>query len=598
MISGPFPSVITVTRRFLPRPFVRPSCKPDIGLNVLIVLPVLISAWLILSASSLAMNPAGPLLVLDERDRYQVGHYLVVLMDPEKALTIQEVSSPDYSAKFKPVRGPIPNFGIIKAAVWARFTLKNPRGTPADLLLSFNYPVTDSVTFFQPQAGGGFIKIEAGDAVPNFEAVIRHRYFVFPLSLQPRTSVTCYLRVQSTAAACLPLTLWTNEAFARQDHQNQLVFGLLFGAIMLFVLYFGAVAASLRNASYWWFALYITWFGLLLAVRKGFIQELLGNDYYYLNDITDLAAIGFLYFTGAKLMRTFLNVRTRSKRIDNILFILQNMGLFFIPMAAFPNPLTPLYSIILVGLGPIFSTTVSMVYWFKGVPNARYFALGWLAAHVTSLIDLLRISGAIPYLPFMDYILPVSLGLTLVFFALAIIEQTYTYQLFSRLDPLTGLANRRHFNELLETEWNRNLRHQRPVSIIMADVDFFKAYNDRYGHRAGDDCLMSIAGVLKGIARRPGDVAARYGGEEFVLLLAETDREEAAKMAENMRQSVEKLGLSHKRSPIQDVVTVSFGVAARSPERGSLPAMLVQEADEALYLAKQEGRNRVVVSRT
>lgn len=161
------------------------------------------------------------------------------------------------------------------------------------------------------------------------------------------------------------------------------------------------------------------------------------------------------------------------------------------------------------------------------------------------------------------------------------------------LDGLTGIANRRHFDQTLEQEWKRAHRNAQPLAVLILDVDFFKLYNDRYGHGAGDDCLRRVAATLQRCLSRPADLAARYGGEEFVGLLPETDRKGAAKTAEKVRQAVADLAIGHADSQVADHVTISLGVACLIPDEEGSPAQLLEAADQALYRAKQGGRNRV-----
>jgi diguanylate cyclase (GGDEF)-like protein len=162
-------------------------------------------------------------------------------------------------------------------------------------------------------------------------------------------------------------------------------------------------------------------------------------------------------------------------------------------------------------------------------------------------------------------------------------------------DSLTGIGNRRHFEYMLDQEWLRAMRSETPISLILFDIDFFKHYNDNYGHQAGDDCLRLVAEKMGGFARRPGDTSARYGGEEFVLLLPATDPSQAATIAEACRACVESLEIPHSHSKVNSVVTVSAGVATMIPDNDTSRRALVEAADKALYQAKREGRNRVAL---
>lgn len=163
----------------------------------------------------------------------------------------------------------------------------------------------------------------------------------------------------------------------------------------------------------------------------------------------------------------------------------------------------------------------------------------------------------------------------------------------SFIDALTGLANRRRFNEALEEEWRRLSRSQTHLAIVIADIDGFKQYNDALGHPEGDRCLAAVAGVFANSVSRAGDLAARYGGEEFVVLLSAADHAAAMSFAEGLRTACEALAIPHPASPLGPVVTISLGVASCIPSDEISAASLVSQADAALYRAKQEGRNRV-----
>jgi len=164
----------------------------------------------------------------------------------------------------------------------------------------------------------------------------------------------------------------------------------------------------------------------------------------------------------------------------------------------------------------------------------------------------------------------------------------------SSKDGLTGMNNRRRFDEYLENEWNRSARTKTPLSLIMCDIDFYKAYNDTYGHLAGDDSLKRVASTLEHYTRRAGDMAARYGGEEFIILLPDTDADKALHIAEQIRAGVEDLRVLHKSSQINNYLTISMGVATVIPSREQKSSTLINLADEALYRAKNNGRNRVI----
>ena len=160
------------------------------------------------------------------------------------------------------------------------------------------------------------------------------------------------------------------------------------------------------------------------------------------------------------------------------------------------------------------------------------------------------------------------------------------------LDGLTKLANRRCFDEYLEQEWQRLAREQLFLALIMCDIDFFKNYNDSYGHIVGDDCLKKVSALIQQSVRRPADLAARYGGEEFVVVLPNTDVAGAMAVAEIIRQKLRELAIPHQDSAVSQYVTLSMGVTSLIPKLDSNPSVLLTAADYALYRAKELGRNQ------
>lgn len=163
-------------------------------------------------------------------------------------------------------------------------------------------------------------------------------------------------------------------------------------------------------------------------------------------------------------------------------------------------------------------------------------------------------------------------------------------------DSLTGVANRRMFDSMMETEWANAKRNQQPLSLILLDIDYFKQYNDEYGHIQGDDCLKQVARTLSSATSRPRDFFARYGGEEFVIILPETDEQSARKIAERCRDGILQKEIPHGKSQVSSVLTISMGVGCIIPSQQDEALAFIEEVDRRLYMAKQQGRNRIVSS--
>ncbi len=178
-----------------------------------------------------------------------------------------------------------------------------------------------------------------------------------------------------------------------------------------------------------------------------------------------------------------------------------------------------------------------------------------------------------------------------------LVEVNESLSKLTNLDGLTSIANRRAFNEKLKYEWKRSRRSKSPLSLVMVDIDYFKRFNDTYGHQQGDECLKQVARVLEATATRTGDLVARYGGEEFAVILPDTDQNGGRIIAEELRRSIEALKIPNEKSTVVPYVTISVGVSTYYPTtRGLTHDKFVELTDTALYEAKRQGRNRVQVA--
>lgn len=183
----------------------------------------------------------------------------------------------------------------------------------------------------------------------------------------------------------------------------------------------------------------------------------------------------------------------------------------------------------------------------------------------------------------------------IVLFGIKLNKYHITLETMAVVDALTGIPNRRAFMERMPLEFRRRTRRNKPLSIIMADIDYFKTFNDTYGHAAGDDCLKMVAQVIKDNVKRPGDFCARYGGEEFVVLLPDTELEAALLIAERIRSTVENMAMPNERALPFNIVTLSLGVATAGGTATDSCEEVLHQSDNALYAAKARGRNRVEV---
>ncbi|MFD2262584.1 diguanylate cyclase domain-containing protein [Lacibacterium aquatile] len=234
-------------------------------------------------------------------------------------------------------------------------------------------------------------------------------------------------------------------------------------------------------------------------------------------------------------------------------------------------------------LGLAFAILASLVDAALTLAGGARFSLGWYVARMCTILASGSVLAVFIYEMTSLYACCLTLNSAL--------------ERMAFVDALTGIANRRQFDQRLEAEWNRAYRDGRPLALILLDIDHFKRFNDRYGHPAGDECLRRVAWAINSCTRRPGDLAARYGGEEFAVILPNSDLPGAMAIAEKISQAVRAMGLKHENGTSAGIVTVSAGVASLRPSGvGATIAGLKSMADAALYDAKEHGRDRVEAS--
>lgn len=178
---------------------------------------------------------------------------------------------------------------------------------------------------------------------------------------------------------------------------------------------------------------------------------------------------------------------------------------------------------------------------------------------------------------------------------IALQEANLKLELMANSDGLTQIANRRRFDDYLALEWQRHQREQNPISLIMIDIDYFKRYNDSNGHQGGDECLFRVAQAIAKVPQRQTDLVARYGGEEFAVILINTDTEGALKVSEDIKAAIADLAIPHENSAISDCLTLSIGIASLTPSVDISVKKLIEYADQSLYNAKKQGRNRAII---
>lgn len=566
--------------------------------------------------------------------------YLGLLEDPDHALTLARLQQPDVADRFQaaPPAATAFNLGFTRSAYWLRVALRNPGDTPQEQLLEVENPRISGVDFYSPDARGGYQAVHTGGDLPFATRAYPNRNFVFPITLPAHSEQQVYLRVQSTIAIIVPVRLWAVPAFHAHERNDYLVQAWYFGMALAMALFNLMLFVGLKDRIYLQYVLFVVFAVLTIASKGGMASEFLWpgtlvwtNVSYYV--CAALSLVAFLMFT-----RGMLETAQRVPRMDRLLRWCVGVYLV-IPLVfllAFPVIAKTAVYLFMAAAFLILFTGVLCA--FKQQRSAYFFVGAFGMLMLGGAMATLRSVGVLPTntLTVDGLQLGSALEMLLLAFALAdrfnvmrrekdrsqralvqtqqqlldtlktservleqrVAERTHELQVLntkletlSMRDGLTGIANRRHFDAVLAQEWRRSMRLQQPLALLLLDVDWFKRYNDHYGHQAGDQCLQSIAGVLACAACRAGDLVARYGGEEFVFIAPATDSVEAMHLAQRICEAVLALAIPHQEAPLGRVTT-SCGVAVLVPTEEASPAQLIGLADAALYRAKAEGRNQ------
>ncbi len=553
------------------------------------------SAALLLLLPSPVTAADSVTLDFSEKGRIDLSTRLDIFIDDSSAYSLSDIiAQGDRKDLFISYQGTHPNLGILRVPVWVRFRLVNP-GNVQNLFLTVNYPILDEVSLFRPETGGSYTELKAGEGASDPDVAFPYRRFVFALPVEPGSDNYYYMRIYSPLSAMtILLTLWQLEGFIGYERKILILYGLLFGAALFFFVHFIKIGIRLGEPAEFWFSIYLAAFTILIAIRSGFIQTAVGPLPVVIYNIVDLASISLVMFSGIKLLRVFLHTERLSVRTDRTLQVLQYLTFLIVPGTFGPLVFKVFIGLVLFLFAPVYSSYISFRSWLKGNKRAKYFVIGWVAANTAAIIDFLRIVGVIPWSGIMYFILPIACAWSLYFYTDAIIYRMGVYKTYSRKDSLTNLTNRYHFDRFLAKELSRNQRKATPLSLIMLDVDHFKALNDNHGHQYGDRCLIDIASALQKHGSRPGDLTARLGGEEFAVILSETGITGARHVAKRIQEEIRNMGIRRDDS-YGTFVTVSMGIASIVPFQATNRHSLIKDADRALYYAKSTGRNRIQI---
>lgn len=598
--------------------------------------------WALLVSSCYASSgDVTPLLI--DKERIKAAPAIRYLRPLRADLLLEDIlPSSKSGAHWQLNTGPTPNFGFGPSVMWFWVPIHNPSDQIISRFVEIQNPVLDEVILFQVTEDERLLsRQQTGDRFPMSERPVDHYNLILPIQIGPQQTQHLYFKVMTAGSMQLPLTIWDTRYFYKADQIRLLGFGIFFGVLVVMAIYNLFVFSTLQDRVFLYYAGYALSLVLFEFSINGFGNQYFWSDSPWWREHSVSLFVPILVSFGALFTRSFMQLKLSNRRLYRLFGVLFHSALACAVLSIFiPYSVSIKVSAFLALPVALLSVAVGLYRWFSGYIPARYFIL----AYALFLLSVVAYSagkfGILPENVFTSHAMQLGamLGSIVSAFALTdrvnrqrmsymtaqknalnmqkaakqdlektVDERTRTLQntlsqledaneklqSLSFMDGLTGIKNRRYFDEKIAREWSRATRNNAPISLLAIDIDHFKRFNDDYGHLIGDACLRHVAHCIDTLVSRTTDFVARYGGEEFMVILPDTEIEGASHIAEEIRVAIEDNAFLYEGEEYR--LTVSVGVSCIKPVHGELYQALVSEADRALYRSKKNGRNCVTV---
>jgi diguanylate cyclase (GGDEF)-like protein len=551
----------------------------------------------------------------------------------DEALSLNEVRQKNNSV-WNDINIKEASFGFNQRHFWFRFPLQNIYSSESPWLLRSNYPLLDHIDVYLLADNELVQELHSGDTFPFNQRPIKQPSFVFPLKINTDKEYFVYLHIQTTSSLQLALSLQTERNFW-QTVAIENVTSAAFYAILLSMLFYNAVIFFIvRARSYLFYILYIASFTLLMASIHGWGYQFLWPNSPTIHELSVVLLIGPVIIFGALFSSSFLKLAILRPSLNQLVLsfvwisCVYSIAVLILPYAIMIRVGATL-AILAAGI-TIFATLQE---WFRSRSReVMLFIIAWITILIGFSLYGGQKFGLLPINALTEHAIEIGAVLEVLLLALGLADRINSerksrmdtqaqmldiqikanqeldnkvrerteeleilndhLQTKSITDSLTQVKNRHYFDNKFPTEYRRAFRDKSWFALLVIDIDHFKLFNDNYGHQAGDIVLQAVAKSMKEVVKRPSDAVSRFGGEEFTVLLPNTPKEGAYKVAERIRKHIAELHITWQQQSLS--VTVSIGMACCIPSDYDGEDLLLKQADDFLYLAKDHGRNQVV----
>jgi diguanylate cyclase (GGDEF)-like protein len=560
--------------------------------RLLLILALLLS---IVGGSALGAARSVP---ADAALAQPLGRYASYLVESQDRLTLDEALAAYRRGDFHAGGSPVLNFGIGSRPVWLQLSVDNSTARTLPRRLSIETAWLDHVDVYFLWHGKTVDAYHAGDRRPFGQRPLDTPGFGFEHRFEPGIT-DVFVRVATPDPMVLPIYLQSLRQAGAIDSAQDYGYGFLYGFLIALLLYNVMLYAGLRQLRYILYALYLGMFLLMNISYTGHGFKWFWPDSTVWAQWSNPVLMVLYAVSGLFFALSFLDTREHFPRLHKAVLVLIGTvcSLLALSMLFDSQRVALLLAFAFVLIFTFTMLGMGIMSMRSGQRSAKYFLLAAIASTLGASVTALAVWGFIPFTLWTFRAVDVGMLIDATLLALALTyqfrvgqEERFRAEQLARLDPLTGINNRRAFYDIAGSIWAIAQRHSHHLSVVLMDIDHFKRINDVHGHACGDDFLVETGKVLKRTVREQ-DVVARWGGEEFILLLPETDQREAAALAERLRMAIAEMRIpGAKNAP---TVTASFGVAQRDFRHRNLDA-LISSADTRLYEAKDLGRDRVV----
>ncbi len=609
---------------------------------IMLIKSVMLIPWLCLGIVSVVSAADNYLM---DNDALTDGEFLPSVWyyeDKSESATLKQVQTifTQHGFHAAPVNF---NAGIGQSTHWFKVQIEIAPAFDADrypqLFMEISDPILDYIDIYHFNNGQELETLRMGASLPFDLRIFNSPTFVVPITIASGDHHEFWIRVNTSNSMHFPVKVLTPNQYAINHNRYTIFYGSIFGMTLIMIAYNALMGWRVRSIVYLYYS------GVLLGglLHRMYVSGLGYQLFWpgvpgineYLRPFTD----NILAFFSIMFTQKLLNTRQFSPLLNRwlsymaIVAVVAAASVFFLPSRYALN-----IALWILLIAFLFEYVIGIEFWLLGVKHSTLFLVGWFVFLSGSIILIFAVFGAIPMSGFTAHAAELGFAVHILALSFALSDQiNYMQQeklqaqdesaraqeellsiqirlnedldrqvrlrteeleqanqrlnLLNTTDELTGLHNRRYLNEVLPKEYKRAVRDQQPLAIMMLDIDHFKKLNDTYGHQFGDEVLRQAAMVFKSCIRRPPDIAVRYGGEEFMVILPNTSSEGASIVAEQIRQKVANtlVGLNDQTTG----VTVSIGIAVETPSKDGSEEELIRRADEMLYRAKENGRNRI-----